>query len=266
MCLLLFQGAREACQWKETCGFNISSCWQPRSPYCTFHFYSLNTLSLPALRTCLQCPTAVPQNGTYALTHNYRIQFTDKWHAQSTLSASKLWSAISYGENNWVSLILWGFFVANYFADHIEALLTDDYSNFPAIFSDISDTVYFSLVGDRLEGAEAGSRQAAVDTAIQSAAAHIAVQLGPALFYTLLHGSTNIDTCIQICTYKSVCMWICLRAHNQISVYVAHFFVCVFVGDGSADLGALEEDPRGVFSHWCSAGSGSCPHGDHLLP
>lgn len=70
----------------------------------------------------------------------------------------------------------------------------------------ISDTVYFSLVGDRLEGAEAGSRQAAVDAAVQSAASHVTMQLRPALFYTLLHGSANNDTCILICTYKSVHM------------------------------------------------------------
>lgn len=69
-----------------------------------------------------------------------------------------------------------------------------------------SEMVYFSLVGDRLEGAEAGSRQAAVDAAVQSAAAHVTVQLGPALFYTLLHGNANKDTCIQIYSYKSVHM------------------------------------------------------------
>ncbi len=61
----------------------------------------------------------------------------------------------------------------------------------------ISDEVCFSLVGDRLEGAEAGSRQAAVDTAVQSAAAHITMQLRPALFYTLLHGSIKKHTHIR---------------------------------------------------------------------
>lgn len=46
----------------------------------------------------------------------------------------------------------------------------------------------FSRTGDGLEGAEAGSRQAAVDAAVQSAATHVAVQPGPAVFHTLQHG------------------------------------------------------------------------------
>lgn len=54
--------------------------------------------------------------------------------------------------------------------------------------------IYFSLVGDGLEGAETGSRQAAMDAAVQSSAAHFTMQLGPALFYTLLHGSANKDS------------------------------------------------------------------------
>lgn len=55
----------------------------------------------------------------------------------------------------------------------------------------ISDMVYCSPAGNRLEGAEAGSRQAAVDAAVQSVAAHVAVQLGPALLDALLHGSAK---------------------------------------------------------------------------
>lgn len=99
--------------------------------------------------------------------------------------------------------------------------------------------VYFSHVGNGLEGAEAGSRQATVDAAVQSAAAHVTVQLGPALFYTLLHGSANIETCIQNCTYKS--------AHK--SHYMSLISLCVYLGDRSADFRAVEEDPGGVFSH-----------------
>ena len=87
-----------------------------------------------------------------------------------------------------------------------------------------------------MEGLEAGSRQAAVDAAVQSAAADVTVQLGPALLDALLHGSAYKDY-----TYESVRVTKC---HS-----VAHFLVFVFVGDGPADLGALEEDPRGVFSH-----------------
>lgn len=106
----------------------------------------------------------------------------------------------------------------------------------------ISYMVYFSLVGDRLEGAEAGSRQAAVDAAVQSAAAHLTMQLGPALFYTLLHGSANKDKhaylYLQVWTREFACV--------QMSQYI---FVCVLIGDGSADLRALEEDPRWIFSH-----------------
>ena len=63
--------------------------------------------------------------------------------------------------------------------------------------------IYVSLVGDRLEGAEAGSWQAALDAAVQSAPAHITMQLGPALFYTLLHGSANKVTWIHMYTHLS---------------------------------------------------------------
>lgn len=52
-------------------------------------------------------------------------------------------------------------------------------------------SLFSSLVGDGLEGAEAGSGQATMDTAVQSAFAHITLQLGPALLYALLHGSLN---------------------------------------------------------------------------
>lgn len=45
-----------------------------------------------------------------------------------------------------------------------------------------------SITGNRLEGAEDGPGQAAVDTAVQSAAAHVAVQSGPAVLHSLLHG------------------------------------------------------------------------------
>lgn len=53
----------------------------------------------------------------------------------------------------------------------------------------VSDMIYISLTGDGLEGAEAGSWQAAMDAAVQSVAAHITMQLRSAVFYTLLHGS-----------------------------------------------------------------------------
>ena len=53
-------------------------------------------------------------------------------------------------------------------------------------------------VGNGLESAEAGSWQAAVDAAIQSAAAHVAMQLGPTLFHTLLHGSANMGMSINL--------------------------------------------------------------------
>lgn len=71
-------------------------------------------------------------------------------------------------------------------------------SDFPAISKDI-----VPLVGDGLEGAEAGSRQAAVDAAVQSSAAHVPMQLGPALFHALLHGRANKDTCMETYTNKS---------------------------------------------------------------
>lgn len=91
-----------------------------------------------------------------------------------------------------------------------------------------------------MEGAEAGSRQAALDAAVQSAAAHVTVQLGPALFYTLLHGSGNKGSCTRVYTWGVCTPW---------SLHVSRFFARVPVGDGSADFGPLEEDPRGVFSH-----------------
>lgn len=51
----------------------------------------------------------------------------------------------------------------------------------------------FSRTGNRLESAKAGSRQAAVDAAVQSAAAHGAVQPGPAVFHTLQHGKHTCE-------------------------------------------------------------------------
>lgn len=108
-----------------------------------------------------------------------------------------------------------------------------------------------------MEGAEAGSGQAALDAAVQSAAAHVTVQLGPALLYTLRHGSGNKEK-LRTDLYLGVCTpwWL----------HVSPFFAHVPAGDGSADLGSFEEDPRGVFSHRRSAGRGSRPHSDHLLP
>lgn len=41
-----------------------------------------------------------------------------------------------------------------------------------------------------------------MDAAVQSAAADVALQLGPALLYALLHGVSNVHTCIS---------WICLE-------------------------------------------------------
>lgn len=69
--LVVFQGTRETCWWKEASRFNLSSCWQPCSSCCSSHFSSLNTLSLPSLFACLQCPPAVPQDGTH---NNYCIK------------------------------------------------------------------------------------------------------------------------------------------------------------------------------------------------
>lgn len=56
----------------------------------------------------------------------------------------------------------------------------------------IQNAIYISLIGDGLEGAEAGSRQAAMGAAVQSAAAHLTMQLGSALLYALLHGILHI--------------------------------------------------------------------------
>lgn len=90
-----------------------------------------------------------------------------------------------------------------------------------------------------MEGAEAGSGQAALDAAVQSAAADVAVQLGPALLYTLLHGNGNKESCTRIDTLESA----------RDGHFMSYFFAHVRVGDGSADFRPLEEDPRGVFSH-----------------
>lgn len=59
--------------------------------------------------------------------------------------------------------------------------------------------VSVSVAGDRLEGAEADSGQAAVDAAVQSAAAHIPMQLGPAVLHTLLHGRATKTHVKQVC-------------------------------------------------------------------
>lgn len=109
----------------------------------------------------------------------------------------KILLAFACGENTFCRC-----FVANEFAHFTDIVLKDDYSYFPAAIKNIKQG-YISLVGDRLEGAEAGSWQAALDAAVQSAPAHITMQLGPALFYTLLHGSANKVTCIQMYTHLS---------------------------------------------------------------
>ena len=71
-----------------------------------------------------------------------------------------------------------------------------------------------------MEGAEAGSRQAAVGAAVQSAAAHVTMQLGPALFYTLLHGSVNKNKHANI--YLQV--WTCEFACVQMSQYISYTY------------------------------------------
>lgn len=75
--------------------------------------------------------------------------------------------------------------------------------------------VLFSLVGDRLEGPEAGSRKTSHGAAVQSAAAHVPLQLGPALFYTLLHGRANIDASNKN-LYLQVCPHV-IKCHNAVS-------------------------------------------------
>lgn len=91
-----------------------------------------------------------------------------------------------------------------------------------------------------MEGAEAGSRQIAVDTTVQSATPDVAMQPGSTLFYTLLHGNADEDTRRQMCTVVLV-----LKRTVILFVYIHDYMlvaVFVLVGDGSTDLRALEED------------------------
>lgn len=77
-----------------------------------------------------------------------------------------------------------------------------------------------------------------MDTAVQSAAAHITMQLGPALFSTLLHGNAKkTPACETTPTTLLTDIARCLS------------ILCALVGDRSANFGPLEENARGVFPH-----------------
>lgn len=83
------------------------------------------------------------------------------------------------------------------------------------------------MTGNRLEGAEDGPGKAPVDSAVQSAAAHIAVQSGPAVLHPLLHGK-NKDTrsaaagspvlrFILPCCWSSTASLDCFDEHLQVT-------------------------------------------------
>lgn len=81
------------------------------------------------------------------------------------------------------------------------------------------------------------------------------MQLGPALFDTLLHGSHITSARKAISTDVPItCPYMSLSP------------LCVLEGNWSADIRTLEEDPWGLFSHRRSVGGGTSPHSNHLLP